>query len=409
MRLLNQLLLTLIALLCIQPLYSIPPPGMESSLQPSPSSRIGGESLDLLGPIDVQLRALRNHNIQEAYDNASSEEFKSHTSLEDFKTFVEKHPSLTNHRQISVKEHSRQGNKATVTVILSDDTVEIPVQYILAVENGTWKVWSMEVLGQYSQEVMALLNNPDTLKPPIEEFLQFLHSQNMTQAYYRLTSKKFQQDIHLPAFRKFFEDHKSLLEFQRYELINPIINNGAGSIEVRLYSERIIRLLDFVLGIEDDQWKIWAMEVAKEELQPAPKTTPEESTTPKEATTSPTIPDIQEGVKGPLQFAKIEIGNKIDQKGAILDPQVSLSSLHEVIYIDLFVVNGTAGDKVIARLKHVETQSELPSISTTMQQSGNLIILLSFAPPAIGWPKGTYQLQAESTTGIKRTFTFLIN
>lgn len=364
-------------------------------------------SLELIIPIDIQLGAFRENNIEKAYQESTAEDFKKVTTLDVFKKFVERYPILFSHKQISIKSQQEQGDKANVMVLLDPEGANATVQYMLIKENGRWKIWSMNVLSGYSHSVSLLLKDPDSLKKPIEEFLKAIQDQNLSSAYYSYTSKEFQSTTPLDGFRKFIERFPILTQFETIELKHPVIEKSTGKIEASLRAQDSVTSLDFTLGIEDEVWKIWALQILKQTVESRPAVTTG-SSIPTTTTRETPVPDIEEPNGGPLQFTKFELGNKIDEKGEIVNPETSITTPHEDIFVNLYIRNGTAGTEIDVRLKHVETQSELPLVSTTLQQAGNSVVSFSFSPPATGWPKGTYQLQAKASSGVKNTFTFIV-
>lgn len=404
-------------------------PSIQSQVNPS----IRGY-LEVLTPIDIQLRAFREKDIRKAYEEPSSEAFKKNTPFETFAHYVEMYPALVNHEQISLEDQGEQGDKAVVNLVLDADKSNVTLQYLLIKEQGVWKIWSMEITTGYLRPVNELIHDPSTLNKPVEEFFNLLREGNLPKAYFGYTSKEFQTETSLEAFRKFFNDYEGFLKYESLSLEHPVIDNGTGKLEVVLHGYNLTTTLDVTLGIVGSQWKIWAINVLKqkpkEQLKPQEQTQSKEPIQSKEQTQPQEQPSrpadtFSTGTSshssaqsdfmnapvssGPLVFSKIELGNRVDEKGAIIDPQSTLSAPHSDLYIELYVLNGHQGDKIDVRLKHYDTQSELPTISTTLQQNGNSVISFSFSPPAVGWPKGSYQLEAESATGAKKVFTFIMN
>lgn len=352
-------------------------------------------SNEWLKPIDTQLRALRDSDYVTAYET-TSKDFKSATTLEKFIEFVKKYPILASHTNILVHTQAIKDNNGEATVILDPDTDAIPIKYMVVIEDGKWKIWNMSIVPPFSPKVASLLKDLTTLKPVVDNFLQALREKKPEQAYQEFTSKKFQESTSLEEFKHFLAEFSILNNYVSTNFKDPKINKGTGTIVGELYSQNEVATLLFTLGIDKEQWKIWGISVVKVSPNISEETyelIPHEKSTP--------------STQGALEFTKIEVGDKINKEGDIIEPQTKFQSAHQVIYVNVFVNNGFK-EKVVVNLKNLETKAILPEVSTTIQKEGQTIISLSFSPPLKGWPKGHYQLDAVSSSGAQRQLLFTI-
>ncbi len=161
----------------------------------------------IIVPIDLQLRDLRAGNIEAAYKDTTSKEFKETTSLEAFKEFVERYPILAKHKTLEVKPVAIQQNDASVTVVLNPQKEAITLNYLLIRENNLWKVWHVSVTPLYSDATLALLQDHTALRKPIEGFLEALQNQNSAKAYQAFTSEAFRTTTSIDVFRKYINEH----------------------------------------------------------------------------------------------------------------------------------------------------------------------------------------------------------
>lgn len=371
-------------------------------------------TLELIVPIDLQLRALRDNDILKAY-NESSKAFKEASSLENFTAFIQRYPILSSHEHIVIKSQSKQGNEANVIVVLNPEEDAVEINYLLIQEDNHWKIWSMNIISQYNPTISALFKDPVSMRQPVEDFLQALSEKDIFKAYTSYTSKEFQETTSLEAFRTFIEKFPVLIQPNKLDFKTaPIIEKGTGKLVVDVNANNSITTIEYTLGIEEDRWKIWGMQILKQGVGDQVVPYSEEELQEEEKPLEPQKLDIGTQFPlpaqqhGSLQFFKFEIGSNIDLRGAIVEPQTQLKSPRGEIYVNLYVQNGKAGDKIEVRLQHVESQSELPEVSTTLQQDGNSVISFAFSPPAAGWPRGHYKLAAISSTNVRRTFNFTI-
>lgn len=378
---------------------------------PGTTSGEVGATIGWLLPIDIQLRSFREKNIALAYNETVSKEFKAVTSLEEFTQFVEKYPILFTHSSVSIKSQSFQNNEADITVLLNPDTNAIPVHYLLINEEGKWKVWSMNITPTYSEAVNRLLSDFSAMRKPVEGLMQALKNGENPKAYQQFTSKTFRESTTQDAFRNFLRSFPVMSDYTAAEFKEPIIDKTTVLLDVNLYDKFGTTLLEYTLGIEEDQWKIWGIRVLEQ--------TPEHALSKKqsdgsqntdgsrtEENTSEVSPKQQSVAS--LDFYKVEVGTGLDLSGNIADPVTRFKSPHGDIYVNVFVRNGSARIIVTVGMEHVESHSMLPEVSTTLQQDGDAMLSFSFVPPPQGWPKGNYKIKVNSSTGISHTFTFTI-
>lgn len=406
---------------------------------PAGASEKEGTNVDWLLPIDLQLRYLRNHDIQHAYEETTSSDFKKVTSLENYTKYIENHPILFNHIDIAIKNQSIGKDEANVIVNLNPEKEDIAVNYLLRIENGKWKIWSMNVSSPYSATVEALLNNPQLMRKVVEEHLQALKANDIQKAYYEYTSQEFQKTTSLDDARKFVASNPGFTQYDALQFKQPLVNKATGHIEVSIHSKFGTLDIGYTLGIENDKWKIWQMQIIKStpelvlpgtempEMMPVetgpaippsmtlerPSMVTPQPGMPSEAT--PSLPGLTGSPKGStgmekpaLQFARIEVGTSLNARGEIENPSIVLKAPKGSLYVNVYVRNGIANTKILITLEHLDTHSALPEASTTLQQNGDSILSFAFASPTQGWPLGNYLIDVTSATGLRRQSTFII-
>lgn len=385
-------------------------------------------SIEWLRPIDAQLRALRQKDIKQAYEEPTSKDFKASTTFEDFNKFVQHYPILTNHSEIAVSAQSIGKNEADVTITLDPEGDAVPVQFRLMLEDGKWKIWNLSMSSPYSETVMALLEDPKTMRKPIEGLLQELRRDEVTKGYYDYTSHDFQKTTPLDSFRKFLNNFQVLQHYDAVEFKEPILSKTTGLMEVNFYDRVGKTTMQFTLGIEDGKWKIWGMQVVSQMPQSVSPREKEPSVNPAELppssvesipTTQPSAPPPSEGgLEGNVQeglttstmvFAKAEVGTGLNLRGEVVDPATTIHAPHGDIYVNLYISNGVARARIDINLVHVESHSTLPTVSTTLQQDGDSRLSFAFSPPPQGWPKGHYKMRVSSSIQAQREFIFVID
>lgn len=229
----------------------------------SPKTTSSEASIEWLLPIDAQLRSFRKKDIKTAYEETNSKEFKSITSLSNFSTFIEKHPIFFTHKKVTIKNQSLKNNEAQITIVLNPEGEAIPIRYQLIEEDGEWKIWNMNVLSSLSPAIEVLLKNPDSMKAPIEELLQLLKVEDLSKAYsLEYTSQEFQDAASLEDFKQFIDSYSIFKDYKKIEIQDPVIDSNTGLLEVSLTNREGKKThLLFTMGIENDKWKIWGLQI----------------------------------------------------------------------------------------------------------------------------------------------------
>jgi hypothetical protein len=92
-----------------------------------------------------QLSALKSGNIESAY-NMTSKAFQQTTSMDNYKSFVEKYPILKNYKSVSFTERKiENGSGYLAGIIESADGSQMKIEYQLVKEDGKWKIQAMQL------------------------------------------------------------------------------------------------------------------------------------------------------------------------------------------------------------------------------------------------------------------------
>lgn len=362
------------------------------------------ESFKLIIPVDSQLQALRAGDIQGAYEQ-TSDSFKNSTSYAEFEKYINQHPILKRHHTIIIKQFKKNEDSAEVISILDPETTAQPVQYLLVKQNADWKIWKMNVLSTYSPVVSELLANPESIKEVVQVQLQAIKDQNISKAYL-LNSKEFQNRVSLDAFRNFLNQNAILKDYDSIEYREPIIKKEQGIIEVELYKNNRKAHVEFTLVIEENEWKIWNINLFKEYGVVEAKKEEQEFGIEKNATLPPELVLKSNGTDK-LTFEEIVLGTKIDSKGIIIELLQLGKAPKGNLYVNVYIQNGHENDIIEIQLEHLEKGSKLPIVKVDIQQTGFTMATVIFAPPSDGWLPGHYRLHMTASTGAKTDYDFV--
>jgi hypothetical protein len=96
--------------------------------------------------IDEQLKALRAKEIDKAYNDYTSAEFRRNTTPTGFKELVGRFKSLSNNKLFQFQSFHVEDDIATLGGdALSDDGDSIPVEYDFVLEDGKWKILGIQI------------------------------------------------------------------------------------------------------------------------------------------------------------------------------------------------------------------------------------------------------------------------
>ncbi|HEV8052499.1 MAG TPA: DUF4864 domain-containing protein [Parachlamydiaceae bacterium] len=99
-----------------------------------------------LDAVDGQLKALRAKEIEKAYKDYTSAEFRKNTSLEDFQKLINNFKALSSNKLFQFQSFHVEDDIATLSGdAQSDDGDSIPVEYDFIMEDGKWKILGIQI------------------------------------------------------------------------------------------------------------------------------------------------------------------------------------------------------------------------------------------------------------------------
>jgi hypothetical protein len=100
----------------------------------------------LLEVIEGQLSAVRRSQLEDAYNNFTSEEFKGKTTYENFKEVMDKFAVFKNNKSFQFgSEYFEDGIATLQGSLISSDGEVLQVEYDLVREKGNWKIQGIQL------------------------------------------------------------------------------------------------------------------------------------------------------------------------------------------------------------------------------------------------------------------------
>lgn len=100
----------------------------------------------LIAIIEEQLADIRAGNIEKAYQDYTSHEFKKITPLKEFEKFVKDFPVIVDNQSLQFNSINFEKSIATFQGVLNSKGGDaLQVEYDLAQENGKWKILGIQL------------------------------------------------------------------------------------------------------------------------------------------------------------------------------------------------------------------------------------------------------------------------
>lgn len=355
------------------------------------------EDVPLLFPVKEQLRAFKEGDISGSYQNVISKKFAENTPLEEFKNYIQNHPTFLHYTSVKYSDLKQNNRKGSVKATLISPQGKAIVEYELLKEGNAWKIWSLHLDEQSSEsgeetDSIAENNiegfNAAPLFEAIKMQLAKIRENDLSQAYTEYTSEEFKNSTPQNAFEAFIKGQPGLSSNSGIKFKNLTFDNNIANISGTLQSKDGKNYsVEYSLVLENELWKIMHIQIL-----PIKKAFPAAS-----------------GDSKAIKFSKFVLGTETDAQGIVLDPGKAFKENSGDLYLNLYITNGSPGVKIEVLFTHVDSQSSIAPVSTTLSEEGESILSFVFSPPKNGWPKGIYRIQATASSGEKDSFNFKIN
>jgi len=345
---------------------------------------------ELKKPIEEQLRALKEGNVQKAYTGVSKP-FKAATSYEDFESFISAFPVFSQNEAKIDPPYFDQG-AGKVRVFLTDKSGTTELEYTLALEEGKWKIWGMQVVNAPAEQRSAYEEAEDFDLTPfmkvIDGQLDAIKKEDVKKAYDAYTSQEFKEATSLSVFKQFLNGYPLFKQHSEVNFGKLMLNNNIASLKGRMADGKgNSQTVEYNLIKERGEWKVLAIKILSAENAAMSR---------------------ESASTDNLMFTKVDLGTEINLDGTILQPSDKIPADADEIYATLFIKNGAKGTEVTVRFTHDDSGASIPPVATPIQRKGASALSFVFTPPASGWPTGNYSLKVDASTGESRSFPFKI-
>lgn len=228
--------------------------GMDVYEYDKPGTAMSTATLELISPVEAQLKSLQLRNFLAAYQMLTTEQFRNKTPFSKFKAFILEHPILTQFANYDFKNHFFDDGKGVVTVVLNPEKEASEVQYTLVKEGGSWKINLMKASLPEAKpvEVKDLLS-------VVENELNAIKAREFQRAYNDYLSDQLKSENSFDVFQVFVKKYPILLNFDSINILEPYIEENIGKVSVELIRDGETNTVDYILELEGGAWKISGM------------------------------------------------------------------------------------------------------------------------------------------------------
>lgn len=348
------------------------------------------------------LKTIQNNNFTDAYYGFFSKEFQNGTSFQEFEKYVKSNPVLALFNQIDFKEGAVEHDMGYVELELHSDAGNSLVEYRFKKEDGVWKIWNIHLVLPAEEAEKKLATDPAALEVPVRLFLDAVLSGNVENAY-NGTAGEFQETTSLSSFKDFARNYPVLQKRDLSDIKEGTIHDGVGTLRANLHDTEGMTVLEFKLGYEVGQWKIWGLKIIETPQIKGPVAMSDVVLSPVEG-----IKASEKTVNSPVEIQSIIVGDEVDSAGIIKTPRVVIDSDINLLFFNVKVENGVVGTLVTLFLNHVDSGTNAPPLSTNLKKDGLTIVAFSYAAPSGGWPLGDYVVKITLSSGQEKIQAFQI-
>ena len=222
---------------------------------------------ELKEPVEGQLRALEQGDIQKAYDDYVSKEFKQATPMDAFTDFIKSYPELSKHTSVTYGKGIVENGQGKISALISTDQQSIPIEYVLVRENNAWKIWGFRMLNATppteddtsTPAPQSSEKTPTELTEIIQKNLKSLKDGEIQKTYDEDISTEFKQATSLDAYKNFIKDYPEMTGYQTFKMDEPTQEDDLWVVPVTLTSDKGESKIEFRLAKEADLWKIYGI------------------------------------------------------------------------------------------------------------------------------------------------------
>lgn len=212
---------------------------------------------EIVQPLKSFLEDIRSSNFKEAYGKASSD-FKISMSSEKFSRFINTYDSLREWSDLSFSNPQIGKSIASVVAYLhfEDREETLPITFTLIHEEGHWKVYGFILNRADETTPIAQIEELKDLLKVVNQDLAYLYKENTMSSYYKMTTKRYQEENPYESYVHFIEETHIFYEQQGATLLNGRAEKNSGKVRVSLASDEEVVPVEFSLALEEGKWKI---------------------------------------------------------------------------------------------------------------------------------------------------------
>jgi hypothetical protein len=218
--------------------------------------------LEILKPIEDQLKALDSGDLKAAYEDYASKSFKESSSFDSFKIFLTHFPILTTFTDYQIMDITAGKDFANVKFKFISPELHSEVEYTMSKENGKWLVRGIQIASQENPpNVVPDFNLEEVLKP-LKKQMNAIREGRLKEAYENYTSEAFRQATSFAHFEEFVKLYPVFYDNLTADFYKLTFNNNVGIYNARLTSKKgEEREAEYAVIKENGAWKILQIQI----------------------------------------------------------------------------------------------------------------------------------------------------
>lgn len=214
----------------------------------------------LIDVVDHQLRAFKEQNIQKAYEDYTSKDFKATTSFDEFNRFIQTYPVFLNNQSSHFTQRFFKDHLVIIKGYLSSqEHEETPIEYRLINEDKNWKILSIRLLKPEKIKNLVDQAEYNQLIELAQTQLEEIRKGQNLEAYNHTTSTEFKRATSKDYFNEFIKRYPILSTYDTLSIHQPKIRQGIGSLSITLHSLQSKATIKYYFIFENNEWKIWSL------------------------------------------------------------------------------------------------------------------------------------------------------
>ncbi|MGK5594594.1 MAG: DUF4864 domain-containing protein [Parachlamydiaceae bacterium] len=211
-------------------------------------------------PVKTFFALLQKEDIDKTLETTTTARFRKVIPKNVFVDFVKNLSILKHHDRLDVRLLSKDGNLATINVLLYKANDVFHMQFSTTIENYLWKIHSIEVLS--GDGIVVKHPQKEDLVKAVKAFLKSIQHADYLTAYSQYTTDEFRKASSQEELKAFFINYPFIAINQKSRFYKIAVDHNIATVTSQFLTEsKEIHYVQFLLIHDDRLWKIFHIHV----------------------------------------------------------------------------------------------------------------------------------------------------